>query len=215
MFSVVTSRPSYPESAAPADPGMDLHPVVLAAASGRLPDWAAAGPERGEHIARVAALLDSWAEASGLPDEERARWRAAGYLHDALRDAEPSSLREWVEEDADLIPDALLHGPAAAARLRAEGVTDDELLAAVAYHTIGDASLGRLGRALYAADFLEPGRTFVGEDEAELRKRAPSELDAVVTEVARRRISNVVDRGLALHPRTVAFWNRLVAEGHG
>jgi 2-amino-4-hydroxy-6-hydroxymethyldihydropteridine diphosphokinase len=190
---------------------MDHHPLVTAAASGRLPEWAVAKPRRREHAVRVAELLDSWAEELGLAEPERARWRAAGCLHDALRDAEPSELRSMVS-NADALPDGLLHGPATAERLREEGVDDEELLAAIAYHTVGDPGFGILGRALYAADFLDPGRTFLAERRAEMRARAPSELDTVVRDVARERIRDLVCRGLPLDPRTIDFWNRLVAE---
>lgn len=171
------------------------------------------GPRRREHIERVAGLLDSWAEELDLAAVERQRWRAVGYLHDALRDAVPTELRPLVPE-ADRMPGSLLHGLAAAARLRAEGVDDEELLAAVAFHTIGDPGFRRLGRALYAADFLEPGRTFLAERRAEIRARAPQEMDSVVRDVAGERIRDQVRRGLPLHPRTVAFWNALV-EGSG
>jgi 2-amino-4-hydroxy-6-hydroxymethyldihydropteridine diphosphokinase len=193
---------------------MPLHPVVLAAADGRLPDWANVGPDRREHIHRVAKLLGTWAEAAGLSPEDLQRWRAAGTLHDALRDAPAHSLRESVPNEFQDLPDAFLHGPAAAVLLRSAGVTDDELLAAVAFHTMGDASLGPLGRALYAADFLEPGRKSQTEQRSELRSRAAAELDDVVFEVARARIAHCVERGSGLHPCTVAFWNALVAERH-
>lgn len=162
-------------------------------------------------MARVAGLLDEWAVQSGLDDEERVRWRAAGYLHDALRDAPLDVLRALVPE-TERMPDAVLHGPAAAERLRRDGVDDEELLAAIAFHTIGDPAFGRLGRALYAADFLESGRTFMADRRAELRARAQDELDAVVFEVARMRIRHLVDRGMPINPRTASFWNRMVED---
>jgi len=185
---------------------------VLEAANGRLPDWAEAGPERRKHIERVAALLDSWADQAELPEEDRQRWRAAGYLHDALRDATPESLRPLVSGDLAALPGSLLHGPAAATRLRREGVVDEELLGAVAFHTLGDPGLGPLGRALYAADCLEPVRTYHVEGRAQLCGRAAAELDAVTREVARLRIAHLLRKGLPLHPRTVAFWNALAEE---
>lgn len=210
----MTTCPHRLEHSAQVDDRMASHPLVTAAANGCLPDWVVAEPGRVAHMTRVAHVLDSWAEELGLTEEERVRWRAAGYLHDALRDATPSSLRSLVPGGFADVPDALLHGPAAAERLRTEGVADEELLAAVAFHTIGDASFGRLGRALYSADFLEPGRTFLVEQRAELRVRAPAELYEVTFEVARARIASLVDRKMELHPWTVAFWNTLVAERH-
>lgn len=189
---------------------MSAGALIERAASGVLPSWAVAGPERREHMARVAALMDEWAARLGLPAAERVRWRAAGWLHDALRDADPGALRALVPDLADL-PDPLLHGPAAAARLAAEGVEDRELTEAVAYHTLGHPGLGRLGRALYLADFLEPGRTFEPVWRASLRARLPEALDAVLIEVAAARLGYLIRTRRAIRPETFAFWNSLVA----
>ena len=190
----------------------DVHTLVEEAAEGRLPAWAVAGPERRAHMARVAALLDEWAERLELDDADRLRWRAAGWLHDALRDASPEVLRSWVPERFRTLPGRLLHGPAAAERLRAEGVVDDDLLEAVALHTLGSAGLGRLGRALYSADFLEPGREFLPEWRAELRRRMPSELDDVLREIVGQRIANLLERALPVRAETIGLWNALTAE---
>ena len=186
-----------------------MHPLVERAARGELPSWAEASPSRREHMARVAALLDGWAVALGVPDQERVRWAAAAWLHDALRDADPATLRGRLPPDAAALPGLLLHGPAAAERLRVDGVRDGELLAAIAWHTLGHPDLGTLGRALYAADFLEPGRDLLNEWRAGLRRRAPVQLTAVVREILGARIAHLVGRGSVLRPETISFWNAL------
>ena len=190
-----------------------VHALVAEAAEGRLPEWTVAGPERRAHMGRVAALLDLWAEGTGLDEQERVRWRAAGWLHDALRDEHPDALRPLVPERFRGLPGKVLHGPAAAERLRAEGVASADLLDAIAFHTIGDAGLGTLGRALYAADFLEPGRTFLAEWRAGLRARMPRDLDVVLREIVRARIGNLLERGMPVRPETVGLWNALASEG--
>lgn len=191
---------------------LSLHPAVANAAEGRLPDWAMAGDDRRAHMERVSALMDSWADALGVEDDERRRWRAAGHLHDALRDADPDALRARVPPALQGLPGALLHGPAAAERLRIDGVEDGELLKAVAFHTVGSPRFRRLGRALYAADFLEPGRPYRPDWRAELRGRMPDELDAVVREVLRARIGHRLERGDPVLAPTMDFWNRLSEE---
>lgn len=187
-----------------------LSPLVRDAAQGRLPEWAQAKPTRREHMGRVAALLREWATALGLPDHEVARWAAAGWLHDALRDAAPDELRPVVPPEFRELPGKLLHGPAAAERLK--GDADGELLDAVRCHTLGCPRFGMLGRALYLADFLEPGRTFSPEWTESLRRRMPREMDAVLREVVEARIGHVMRNGGTVHPETKAFHAQVEAE---
>ncbi|MEJ2237975.1 MAG: hypothetical protein P8X82_06725, partial [Gemmatimonadales bacterium] len=106
--------------------------------------------------------------------------------------------------------DKLRHGPAAAARAEAEGESDRGVLDAVKYHSIGYAGWDRVGRVLYLADFLEPGRRFHGPDHESLRARVTSEFKEVLREVASERIAGVVAGGQPLIDETVEFWNSLV-----
>lgn len=178
-------------------------PVVLAAARGELPAWVALSEKRRAHVGRVAALLGAWADALALPPAEAARWRAAGWLHDAFRETAPEVLRPQVPPAFRDLPPKLLHGPAAAERLA--GDADPELLDAIRYHTLGSPRFGALGRALYLADFLEPGRTFRPAWTAALRERMPREMDAVLREVVQARVAHVRGNGGTLHPETLAL----------
>lgn len=245
---------------------MSAADTIERAAAGELPGWACVRPERRAHMARVAALMDGWAASLGLPPDQRTRWRAVGLLHDALRDEDPGRLRPRVSEEQRALPPGLLHGPAAAARLADEGVDDEELLLAVAYHTTGHPRFavrgprgegagtresagtgesagtigrpgnagtgdsagndgtgdlvrpgahgghdrsGRIGRFLYMADYLEPGRSFDPAGRAVLRARMPAAADVVLREVAHRRMAHLVARGRVLPEPTVRFWNAL------
>lgn len=188
------------------------HPLVSRAAEGSLPEWAVAGDRRRAHMARVAELMATWADALDLDAGDRTRWVAAAHLHDALRDEDPGVLRQSVSPAERTLPGPVLHGPAAAERIRVAGVLDGELLLAIAWHTLGDRRFGPLGRALYVADFLEPGRTYLPEWRAELRGRMPDDLDQVTLEVARARMGRGLERDAPLQARTVDFWNVLVRE---
>src|SRR5918996_1420955 len=123
------------------------------------PAWAQVPPGGRAHIGRVAALLGEGADALRTPAAERQRWLKAGYLHDALRDAS--------------LADALAHGPAAAERAAAEGETDRGVLDALRYHTVGYAGWDDVGRMLYLADYLEPGREFDRVGRAAMARRVP------------------------------------------
>lgn len=184
-----------------------LSPIIRAAARGELPEWARASEKRRAHIGRVAALLGEWAQALELPEQERTRWVAAGWLHDVLREAHPDELRPLVPEAFRELPPKLLHGPAAAERLAGEA--DVELLEAIRYHTLGSARFGRLGRALYLADFLEPGRRYEPEWTAALRARMPHDFDGVLSEVVEARVGYVTESGSTLHPETRALYEQV------
>ena len=159
---------------------------------------------------RVAKLMRRWSEALGESGDDVRRWTALAYLHDALRDSDPEELRRSVPPSLHEFPDPVLHGPAAAHRLRELGVDDEPMLTAIAYHTVGSPELDRMGRALYAADFLEPGRKFRIRWRRELRKRMPEDLDAVVRALLGARIHHLVERERPVRLETMAFWNRMV-----
>lgn len=186
-----------------------VHPVVAAAADGRLPEWAEAGGARRAHMERVAGLLDGWAAAEGLGEPERVRRRALGYLHDALKDADTPALRALVPDPMRDLPEPVLHGPAVAERLRHEGVDDAPFLDALRWHTLGHPSLDRAGRALYAADFLEPGRDLRNPWRSGLRARMPAEADRVLVEIVGARLGYLLERERPIRPETLAFWNHL------
>ncbi len=174
-----------------------------------LPEWAVASPARRQHIERVAELAARWAMEMGVPDSERHRWLRAVWLHDALRDAPEAELLRWAPSTPG--PPELRHGPASAARAKSEGETDRGVLDAVRYHSLGLAEWDMVGRILYCADYLEPGRKHEREWRAELAERLPSQPTLVIRQVARARVGHMVSSGRTLLEPTVRFWNSLVA----
>jgi 2-amino-4-hydroxy-6-hydroxymethyldihydropteridine diphosphokinase len=161
--------------------------------------------KRRAHIDRVTALLAQWADAMGLDRVEQRAWRDAGLWHDALRDADEPALRAITGDHER--PFGMLHGPAAAVRLAGEGEDRGDVLEAIRWHTMGQASWSRTGRALYMADFLEPGRTFMQADRAFLAARVPGAFDAVFRQVVRLRLEWTIREGKGLAHETVSLWN--------
>lgn len=174
-----------------------------------IPEWAVMTPERVAHVHRVALLISEWAAELGVPDSERNRWLRAAWLHDALRDTSEEELVRWAPSATG--PVELRHGPASAARAKGEGEIDRGVLDAVRYHSVGLAEWDMVGRILYCADYLEPGRTFDQEERAELAERLPRDLTGVLREVARRRIMRMVTEGWPIPEPTYRFWNKLCA----
>lgn len=170
-----------------------------------LPKWAVASKKRREHIARVTALIDGWARSMRISKTEARAWHDAALLHDAYRDADEDVLREWSGDSKRAAE--LLHGPAAAERLEHEGETRRDVLNAIRYHTVGNATWARTGRALYMADFLEPGRRFLIAERNYLAGRVPGDFDGTFREVVRLRLSWSLMQGGELFPESVALWH--------
>lgn len=171
-----------------------------------LPAWAVVTDKRRKHIKRVVDLLATWAHALQLPQDEASRWIAAGVLHDALRDA-PEELLRTITGDSSLAAE-LLHGPAAAIRAEQDGERRKDVLEAVRFHTIGSTKWNRTGRALYMADFLEPGRKFLIAERTFVAQQVARDFDGTFRQVVRLRLEWSLVQGGELFPETVALWNR-------
>jgi HD superfamily phosphohydrolase YqeK len=170
-----------------------------------MPAWAIVTDKRRAHIARVAELIEQWAIALQLPERDRTAWHDAALWHDALRDAPDSVLRTIT---GDTKTDAsLLHGPAAADRLAADGERRADVLSAVRWHTTGSSNWEMTGRALYMADFLEPGRTFAGPERAYLAHQVPTDFAGTFRQVVRLRLEWAIRDGKGLATETIGLWN--------
>ncbi len=170
-----------------------------------LPAWAQVGEKRRAHIARVTTLLDRWATQLQIDPDEAQAWHDVGRFHDALRDAPEAELRR-LGAGHDL-PLDVLHGPAAAAHLVTLGETRESVLAAVRWHTVGHVGWDRTGRALYMADFLEPGRQFARAERGFLADHLPHDFTGVFRQVMQMRLEWTLREGKLLFPEAAALWN--------
>jgi HD superfamily phosphohydrolase YqeK len=161
-----------------------------------LPPWAQVGRRRRAHIQRVADLLEAWAEDMGVSDRERNRWLRAAWLHDALKDAR--------------LANGTTHGAAAADRAARDGESDGGVLDAVRYHSLGYARWDQVGRMLYLADNLEPGRRGGRKRRAKLVKRVPRDPEGVLKEIVAQQMHARLENGRPVDPLTLEFWNSVV-----
>ncbi len=161
-------------------------------------------------MGRVADVLERWAREMRLSEHQVTRWRAAGQLHDVLRDAPRGDLAKRLPKRLRALPPRSYHGPAAALMLLKAGVADAEFLQAIRWHTLGSRKFGTMGKALYAADFLDPRRRPGRRWREDLRLRAHRQLDEVVIEIVGRKIDDLVRSEMPVHPKTIRFWNSLV-----
>ena len=175
------------------------------------------GGARRVHVEAVAETIGRIAHAWDPPDRDAAL--RAAWLHDAWRTASPEAARAAIlaageAPDAWIVRHApvLLHAHAASAWGRAEaGESDPRVLLAVRHHPTGHPAWGDLGRALYVADFCEPGRRFaaaVGADRLVERAAASAAgLTGVAGEVLALRLARSIREGRPIHPDSWRVWN--------
>ncbi|MBI3117301.1 MAG: bis(5'-nucleosyl)-tetraphosphatase (symmetrical) YqeK [Candidatus Hydrogenedentes bacterium] len=120
--------------------------------------------KRVSHSIFVAEYLSSFARQIGLDHDQAV---AAGLLHDLCRTLSNDEMLQRAQEydlpvgPRQLAKPVLLHGPVAAEEVRRElGIDDEGIYEAIYWHTTGRPELGKLGQALYLADFAEPTRPY-------------------------------------------------------
>ncbi|MFA6240354.1 MAG: HD domain-containing protein [Candidatus Hydrogenedentales bacterium] len=176
-------------------------------------------PERTlRHSVSVAGLMQHLVPTLGLSLELAV---TAGLLHDSCKAMKKDGLLSRAQEydleltDIQRARPQLLHGPIAAEECRRKlGLPGEDLYEAIYWHTTGKQGLGRLGQALYFADFSEPLRDHAEAGDARriLEQRG---FDTALKFVAKAKLDRLKKKGQGIDPATQAFCKWLHGEnGH-
>ncbi|TWJ52776.1 hypothetical protein CHCC5024_1119 [Bacillus licheniformis] len=107
----------------------------------------------------------------------------------------------------------LWHAPAGATLVKTEvGITDEDILSAIRFHTSGRPNMTLLEKVVYVADYIEPGRRFPGVEE--VRTLAEEDLDSALIQALKNTITFLISKNQAVYPETVATYNALVNDRH-
>ena len=163
-------------------------------------------PRRFAHTLGVAYSARALARNHGL-DLEKAE--IAALLHDCakclpLREMQEIAVRNNVTQDREILESgALLHAPVGAwLAEHAYGVTDPEILHAIACHTTGCPGMSRFDMAVYLADKIEPGRPAYPAL-TRVRMLAPLSLEKAMVYSIERTVEYERGKGHALHPQSL------------
>ena len=118
--------------------------------------------KRYEHSERVA--VTAW-HMCKLYNVDSDKGFIAGLAHDICKELSDEKLIKLASKDGREISDlelskpSLLHGRAAAVKLQEDfNVHDEDILQAVAFHTLGGKNMCPLAKIVFCADKIEPGR---------------------------------------------------------
>jgi predicted HD superfamily hydrolase involved in NAD metabolism len=90
------------------------------------------------------------------------------------------------------------------------GVTDPEILDAIAQHTTGAANMTQTSMIVYLADLLEPTRDFKGIKE--LREVAKQDLELAMLKAMEHTMQYLLTYDLLVHPDCLDGYNQLAAK---
>lgn len=165
--------------------------------------------KRYDHVCAVRACAAELADIYGLNLEKA---ELAGLLHDYARDMPPDELlrigraRNLITCKVEEQFPVLLHGPVGAVMIEEElGISEPQVLEAVALHTLAGPAMGRLAQVVYVADLIAAGRDFPEVDY--LRNLAVTDLDQALLKCIASTIRNCLERGQLIHPQTIEAWN--------
>lgn len=141
-----------------------------------------------------------------MVDEEKCR--IAAILHDVAKEMPIDKMRDICQKNfsdelskEDMEINEILHGFTGCIIARDEfGITDEDILNGIKYHTVGKRGLSLLGRIIYIADGIEKNRNYPAVDE--IRKEVEKDLNRGIILEIDKKIEYLMRRKGKIHRNT-------------
>lgn len=174
--------------------------------------------ERYEHSLGTADCAKFLANKYGLEEEEEETAYFTGLIHDCAKCLPKNEtldiLKQIPLEDGELENPKTHHAPVGAYIARKEfGVTNEEILSAIRWHTIGKLNMSLFEKIIFLADKIET-RTRPNEYREPITKLLDEEngLNKALLLCYKNTIKSLVDRNLTICTATVDIYNELINE---
>lgn len=148
-------------------------------------------------------------------DEEKAR--VAGILHDVMKEETKENQLAVIEKAGMKMTELekknkkVYHQMSGAAYVKEElGITDDEIINAIRYHTTGRRSMSLLEKIIYLADFISADRDY--EDVDVMRCKVEEGMEEGMLYAFRYTIVDLVNQCKEIHPDTLDAYNWVIEE---
>lgn len=146
--------------------------------------------------------------------EDPSKAETAAILHDMAKYEDVAKMEDIIRrENLDLSVvgwgSELLHGPIAAYYAQTKfGITDQDVLNAIHYHTTGRAGMSKLEKIIFVADMIEPSRNYPGVER--LRNKAQKNLDKAMSACVRHSLRFLIDTKQPIFPLTLTCYNDIM-----
>lgn len=169
-------------------------------------------PKRFNHSVNVSLMAEKLAKNYGV-DSQKAK--LAGLLHDICKE-------KTDEENVDILKKngyfassdkintvKILHGPSASFFLKERyGITDNEILNAVRYHTTGRKNMTLFEKIIFTADYISSERDWPNVEE--IRSMAFKDIDDAVLIKLVYSIKKCINNSQSIDIKTVELYNELI-----
>ena len=142
------------------------------------------------------------------------RAELAGILHDATKETPEDEQMRYIEKAGIILTPLecsthkLWHAISGAAFVQVElGITDEDILNSIRYHTTGREGMSLLEKVIFIADFTSAERDYDGVDR--MRKAADKSLEDAMLEGLSFTIADLSQRKLAIAPDTFSAYNEV------
>ena len=166
--------------------------------------------KRFNHSLNVAEAAKQLAERYG---ENVERAYICGLLHDIEKNSPEEEQRKYMLRFPD-IPEVVVktpklwHAPAGAAFIRDElGITDEEMVSAIKYHTTAKANMTMLEKIIYIADFISDERDYPGVEE--VRVAAFDDINKAILIGTRFTLLDLLRQGRVINQDTIDAYNEV------
>jgi len=150
-------------------------------------------------------LADRWGA-------DKSKAEIAAYFHDWAKELKDEELLEMAVHYGinislyDKLTPQVLHGMIGSYLVKDQfGINDEEILSAIAKHTLGAEEMSKLDKIIFIADMIEPGRDYPGV--LRIRELVEESLDEAVLLGFDSTISLLIKKQKLIHPQTVLSRN--------
>lgn len=148
-------------------------------------------------------------------DEEKAR--VAGILHDVMKEESKKAQLAIIEKAGMKMTELekknkkVYHQMSGAAYVKEElGITDEEIINAIRYHTTGRRGMSLMEKIIYLADFISADRDY--EDVDVMRRKVDEGMEEGMLYAFRYTIVDLVNQCKEIHPDTLDAYNWVIEE---